>query len=232
MRRNDRLIDDSAVLRAFLAQENVLHLGLTDGQAPYVVPMSYGFDWPEDGKPTFYLHCAGEGLRLSLIRKNPRVCVEISKQLRIVPGPVPCSWTSKYKSVIAFGTAHILTDLSDKAAALRAVLRQSGYKDTAKFTSEMLTRVTALRIDVESMTGKSNLRPDEEDICICSSAPACWVFPVGMTGVPNPCHSWTGCCNQTAISCRSARKFSADCLRRAHPPKDAATAWSPVTVGT
>ena len=164
MRRNDRLIDDSAVLRAFLAQENVLHLGLTDGQAPYVVPMSYGFDWPEDGKPTFYLHCAGEGLRLSLIRKNPRVCVEISKQIRIVPGPVPCSWTSKYKSVIAFGTAHILTDLSDKAAALRAVLRQSGYKDTAKFTSEMLARVTALRIDVESMTGKSTLRPDEEDI--------------------------------------------------------------------
>ena len=44
------------------------------------------------------------------------------------------------------------------------MLRQSGYKDTAKFTSEMLTRVTALRIDVESMTGKSNLRPDEEDI--------------------------------------------------------------------
>ena len=65
MRRNDRLIDDSAVLRAFLAQENVLHLGLTDGQAPYVVPMSYGFDWPEDGKPTFYLHCAGEGYRAS-----------------------------------------------------------------------------------------------------------------------------------------------------------------------
>lgn len=163
MRRNDRLIDDPAILRAFLAQENVLHLGLTDGQTPYVVPMSYGFDWPEGEQPTFYLHCAGEGQRLSLIRKNPRVCVEISKQIRIVPGPVPCSWTSKYKSVIAFGTAHILTDPAEKAAALRAVLRQDGYEGEAEFPPEMLARVTALRIDVETLTGKSNLRPGEEE---------------------------------------------------------------------
>ena len=51
MRRKDREITDPEQIRAILGRARVLHLGLYDGEYPYVVPMHYGFTF-EDGKLT------------------------------------------------------------------------------------------------------------------------------------------------------------------------------------
>ena len=49
MRRQDRAIKDPAVIEDLLKRAKIMHLGLCDEGAPYVVPMHYGYVL-EDGK--------------------------------------------------------------------------------------------------------------------------------------------------------------------------------------
>ena len=55
MRRADRELRDPGQIRALLERAGIVHLGLTDGTQPYVVPMHYGYRL-EDGRLTLYLH--------------------------------------------------------------------------------------------------------------------------------------------------------------------------------
>ena len=76
MRRKDREITDPGEIRSILGRARVMHLGLYDGEYPYVVPLHYGFTF-EGGALTLYAHCAKEGRKLDLIGRGARVFVEI-----------------------------------------------------------------------------------------------------------------------------------------------------------
>ena len=61
--RREREITDIEEIIKILEKENIIHIGLVDGDEPYVVPMNYGFTM-ENGKLTIYLHGATEGKKL------------------------------------------------------------------------------------------------------------------------------------------------------------------------
>ena len=46
--RREREITDIEEIIKILEKENIIHIGLVDGDEPYVVPMNYGFTM-EDG---------------------------------------------------------------------------------------------------------------------------------------------------------------------------------------
>jgi hypothetical protein len=80
----------------FLTCARVGRLGLiVDGKA-YLVPLGYGY---EDGK--IFFHTCSEGSKVRALKENPHVCFEVDESL---------SDASMYKSVVAFGTAEILSD--------------------------------------------------------------------------------------------------------------------------
>lgn len=153
MRRKDREITDIEEIRAILERARVLHLGLYDGEFPYVVPMHYGFTF-EDGKLTLYTHCAKEGRKLELLRRDGRVFVEIDTDEALVPGTTACSWGARYASVMARGRAAIVEDGEEKRRALALLMKtQSGGEYS--FTPETAAAVTVLRIDAEDYTAKA-----------------------------------------------------------------------------
>lgn len=153
MRRKDREITDAEEIRRILSRARVLHLGLYDGEFPYVVPMHYGFTF-EDGKLTLYVHCAKEGRKLELLRRDRRVFVEIDTDEALVPGQTACSWGARYASVMARGQAAIVEDAAEKCRALTLLMRTQTGKDFS-ITPEMAAAVTVLRIDVETYTAKA-----------------------------------------------------------------------------
>ena len=153
MRRKDREITDIEEIRAILERARVLHLGLYDGEFPYVVPMHYGFTF-EDGKLTLYVHCAKEGRKLELLRRDGRVFVEIDTDEALVPGQTACSWGARYASVMARGRASIVEDGEEKRRALALLMKTQSGGDFS-FTPEMAAAVTVLRIDVETYTAKA-----------------------------------------------------------------------------
>ena len=157
MRRKDREITDAGEIRAILARARVLHLGLNDDGRPYVVPLHYGFTF-ENGKLTLYAHCAREGHKLDLIRRDGRAFVEIDTDEALLPGETVCSWGACYASVMARGRAAIVEDEEEKCRAL-ALLMKTQTGEEHLITPQMAAAVTVLRIDAEEYTAKARKKP-------------------------------------------------------------------------
>jgi len=148
MRRADREIKDRAEIDGILATAEVIHLGLFDGTEPYVVPMTFGY---ADG--CIYLHGALEGRKVDILKAHPRVCFETYTDYEIVRGPVACSFSTKYRSVIGYGVASFVTDRQAKVNALDCMMSKFA-PGPYHYNEEALVRTNIIRIEIESMTGK------------------------------------------------------------------------------
>lgn len=150
MRRSDRAITDPAELESILREALVCRMGLCDGEVPYVVPMNYGY---RDG--CVFLHSAVEGRKIELLRKNPNVCLEFEKDVELVPAEEACSFSMKYRSVIASGKAVFLEGAEEKAHGLNAIMAQYTGKEF-DFPPQALERIVVIRIDLVECSGKHN----------------------------------------------------------------------------
>lgn len=159
MRRKDREITDREEIEAILRAAQVCRIALADGNGPYIVPMSFGY---EDGM--IYLHSAPVGKKIAMIRTNPQCCFEVDECTGIVKGNDPCSWGMRYQSVIGFGRATILTDPEEKKHGLNSIIRQY-HGGTHDFSDEAVKNVAVIRIEIDSMTAKTskNLSGSVED---------------------------------------------------------------------
>ncbi len=151
MRRREREIRDEREMQDILGQGLVCRLGLSDGRFPYIVPMSYGV---RNGR--LYLHGAGEGTKIDLIRRNDRVCFEVDVDARVARGDSPCRWSMKYRSVIGFGRARLLEDDAEKRAGLDAIMAHYGGPE-GPYDGKSLERTCVIEIAIERMTGKQSL---------------------------------------------------------------------------
>ena len=123
MRRKDRELTAPEQIRDILEQAKILHLALSDGDYPYVVPLHYGYEF--DGEQLcFYLHSAAEGHKLDLIRADPRACVELECRVGLVSGgDDPCSYGSTFASLIARGEIAIISDPDEKIKGLNLLMQ-------------------------------------------------------------------------------------------------------------
>ena len=157
--RTDRAIEDPKAIEEILNRAPVGHLGLSWKNQPYVVPLLFA---SKDGN--IYLHCPDSGMMMQFLRNNSLVCFEVTEFLEIVPAAVPCKYSNTYRSVIAFGTAQILTDSDEKTAGLRLIVEKYAGEQVARtltkdmveeYRSMMLHRSTVVfKIRVDQITGK------------------------------------------------------------------------------
>ena len=159
MRRKDREITDPFRINEILMQAKILHLGMFDDQYPYVVPMHYGCEF--DGNTiTLYVHCASEGHKLDLIRRNPNVFAEIDTDTKLIEGKAACSYGSAYASVMIRGRAEIIEDPAEKIKGLSLLMKNQTGKDFV-FNEMMASAVTVLRITSDSFTAKQRSMPSD-----------------------------------------------------------------------
>ena len=158
MRRKDREITDLGQIEAIIRKARVLHLGLADGDAPYVVPLHYGYEL-EDGKLTFYMHGAKEGRKLDVLRANPKAFVEIDVDEALVSGgDVACSYGASYASVMGSGRVSVVEDEAEKIRALNLLMKTQTGREFP-IDGDMASRVTVLRVDIDAFTAKSRPTP-------------------------------------------------------------------------
>ena len=150
MRRKDREIADRPEMEQVLRSSPVCRLAMADGNDPYVVPLCFGY---RDG--SFYVHSAPEGLKIDVLRKNPRCCVEVDATEGAIRNDNPCSWEMRYKSVICSGTAVFIEDPGEKARALNCILEHYGG-NPQQVPDSSLQKVCVIRIDIDRMTGKKH----------------------------------------------------------------------------
>ncbi len=150
MRRADREITDTEEQEALLDAAAEIRLGLWDGAEPYVVPVNF----VRVGASLFF-HSAREGRKIAILRERPRVCFEAEGERRVEVGNGACDCTTRYASVIGWGTAAFVESSAEKSAALAALNRKFGAVE-GPFPEAMLARVAVVRIDIDRMTGKAN----------------------------------------------------------------------------
>lgn len=150
MRRKEKEITDRSVLEAIIENASVCRLGMIDDSRPYVVPLCYGYQ-----DKTVFIHSALQGKKIDAIRKNPQVCLQFDVHTEIIKSDRACKWGVKYQSVIAFGCAEILENISDKTTALNIIVRH--YSDRCQpFESNRLKDTAIIKIKIENMTGKQS----------------------------------------------------------------------------
>jgi nitroimidazol reductase NimA-like FMN-containing flavoprotein (pyridoxamine 5'-phosphate oxidase superfamily) len=148
MRRSEREITDRKEMEEILARATVCHLGLVDGDEPYVVPLNFGFDGTH-----LYFHAAREGRKLDLIRRNPKACFQVQTDVTVSSGKTACEWACAYRSVIGRGRAEIVEDDEAKGAGLDAIMAQYG-SDQREYKKEGVAAAVIIKLVIESMTGK------------------------------------------------------------------------------
>ena len=152
MRRGEKAILERAEIDAVLRHSQVCRLGFTDGLEPYIVPLNFGYD----GR-ALYFHCAREGRKLELLRRNPRVCFEFDLAEGIVRDATACRCSMRYRSVMGVGTARMIEDPAGRLEALSLLMAQYA-EGPFEFPEATAARVAVFRVDVESISGKQSPR--------------------------------------------------------------------------
>ncbi len=157
MTRREREITDIDEIRGILDRAKIVHVGMVDGNRPYVVPMNYGYTL-NDGKLTFYLHGAMRGRKLDVIRANPNVFVELDTDIVPFEGEVACKYGLCYSSVMGEGVAEIVEDTELKKEALSIFMKTQTGKDF-EFNDKMVSVVSIIKINISEFTAKKRPMP-------------------------------------------------------------------------
>jgi nitroimidazol reductase NimA-like FMN-containing flavoprotein (pyridoxamine 5'-phosphate oxidase superfamily) len=141
-----------------LTQETVGHLATCDPAGPpYITPLNYLY---HQGK--IYFHCAKEGRKLANIAANNQVCFAVSRIDKAVFAPDACKCSTRYTSVLVFGTAGIVEDATQKAHLLNTLVAKfAAGRPFAPIDAQAASRCTVVEIAISSIHGKRNVDPEE-----------------------------------------------------------------------
>ncbi|MBA4347430.1 MAG: 5-nitroimidazole antibiotic resistance protein [Clostridiales bacterium] len=106
MRKFDREIKSFYEIVDVISRCDTIRLGINDADAPYIVPVSFGFE-VLDGKLAVYFHGAKAGRKAELLRSLPRVCIE-ADICHGFPSNGHGGYTCDYESVIGYGYVELL----------------------------------------------------------------------------------------------------------------------------
>ena len=151
MRRKDREITDFDEIVDVIRASDVCRIAMNDGDYPYIVPMNFGLD-VQDGQVYLYFHCAMEGKKLDLLRRDNRVTFEMDCDHSLILHEEDMNCTMSFGSVIGRGTMEFVPD-EDKYKALMILMRHYHAEDF-KFNTDMIKVTAVLKLTVTEMTGK------------------------------------------------------------------------------
>ena len=152
MRRTDRERDRSFALEVIDRCEYGVAAISTEEETPYCIPLSLVRVGEE-----LYFHCALEGYKLELLRKNPRVCISFVGSNQAAAD----AFTTYFQSAVVVGSAYEVTEEGKKIAALRALCEKLTPANMADFDNAIarsLARTGVWGIHMEQVTGKEKRR--------------------------------------------------------------------------
>lgn len=151
MRRKDREITDFNEIIEIIKKCDSCTIAINDKDYPYIAPLNFGLD-VQDGKAYLYFHCANEGTKLDLLRKDNRVTFAMDCEHNFILYEERMSCTMGYSSVIGHGTIEFV-DEKDKYDGLKILMRHYHAEDF-KFNTDMIKATTVLKLTITDMTGK------------------------------------------------------------------------------
>ncbi len=155
MRRKDRKVTDEDAIRFILMNQEVLHLGLSDSDRIYVVPVNYAFTY-KDGHLALYFHGAKAGLKYDILQEKPDVGFCIDGDQVVIPDEKDAGrFTTHYKSVIGSGHVSMIQEREEAKKALTLFMKHYSPRDW-DISDAMAERAAIFRLDAEEFQVKVN----------------------------------------------------------------------------
>lgn len=156
MRRKDREIVEKSELLAILRKADSCRVAFAVDNTPYIVCMNHAVKW--DGElPVIYFHCAHEGRKIDMMKKNNYVCfqADTDHKLEYMAEKVYC--TMNYSSITGMGYLKIVEDSHERIEALNHIMEHHGHTVPDKYPEGSLSRTTVIRLDVTEIYGKKKI---------------------------------------------------------------------------
>jgi nitroimidazol reductase NimA-like FMN-containing flavoprotein (pyridoxamine 5'-phosphate oxidase superfamily) len=124
---------------------------------PYITSVNHLL---HEGK--LYFHGKATGRKLDNLTENSRVCFEVSMVEKItVSHDRPCGCSTRYTSVLAFGSARLVADEAEKTALLNLLVeRHAGGKAFERVKEQHAADSAVVEIRIEEISGKRNVDPE------------------------------------------------------------------------
>ena len=145
---------DHAKISWILDHCQILHLGLSNKNGSYIVPVHYGYQEDLDGKYTIYIHGTGDGEKATALDKGESIGFEIDHENLIYTPPRKGDFGPSFMSVIGNGVPRKLTDPQKKLFALRTIIHHYVNTIPVAISTEDVKNVSTWAIEVESITGR------------------------------------------------------------------------------
>lgn len=158
---------DDDWIRAFLRTAQVGHIASSLNGQLFLTPSLFWFD--EENRQIIF-HSNVTGRVRSNLESSPKVCFEASEMGRLLPSNVALEFSVQYRSVVVFGTAHLVTDPVEMRRVLYGLIQKyfptmRAGEEYREITDKELKRTSVYAIQIEEWSGKENWkdRADQSD---------------------------------------------------------------------
>jgi nitroimidazol reductase NimA-like FMN-containing flavoprotein (pyridoxamine 5'-phosphate oxidase superfamily) len=120
---------------------------------PYVLPFNFGYK-----DETIWFHSGRQGRKSVIFKQNPEVCITFStdESLKSVNKEVACSYSMRFRSVLAYGKVEFVDDYNKKTEALNIIMKQYTGKDDFSYNKPAVDDVMVFKVKVEHFSGKES----------------------------------------------------------------------------
>jgi nitroimidazol reductase NimA-like FMN-containing flavoprotein (pyridoxamine 5'-phosphate oxidase superfamily) len=157
----DRARYERQTVYKILDEGLVCHVGFAIDARPYVIPTSY---WRIED--SLYIHGSAASRMLRTLEGGIDVCVTVTLLDGLVLARSAFHHSVNYRSVVAFGTATVVTDAQEKLAALEAFSEHvipGRWQDVRQPTESELKATLVLRLPLEEVSAKVRTGPPKDD---------------------------------------------------------------------
>ncbi len=153
IRRKEKEIKDRGEILGILREAKHVTIAMTDTDGPYLATLTHAYN---EEKNAIYFHCAHEGRKVEILKRDDRVWGQAMIDLGYSEGNCDHLYrTAQFKGRVVF-----VKDPEEKRQALELLIRKN-EKDPAdvirrQVTVSSIKRVNIGRIDVEYLSGKKS----------------------------------------------------------------------------
>jgi uncharacterized protein len=148
-----RFLTQRSEMEEIIRKCQVCHIAMVDPEGlPYLLPFNFGY---ENG--TLYFHSARMGKKTGILTHNPNVCVEFSTDylLRFQNEKVGCSYTMKYRSVLAYGRVKFIEDPEQKTQIMNIVMKNYASCEFT-YNQPSMNEIICWIVKIDKLEGKIN----------------------------------------------------------------------------
>lgn len=155
MRRKDREVTDFNEIIKIIDECEIIRLGLSDGNFPYIVPVNFAYTVNEK-QVEFYIHGAMAGKKYEMLTSNPFCSFEMDVSLEMDCIAEKKDVTMRYRCVMGKAKVEFL-DGEEKQHAIDDILMARNEKTrNFEYNKSALRRTAVAKLTVLDISAKVN----------------------------------------------------------------------------